>query len=195
MNNNDSSVTISDEKIIDLYFSRNENAITETEKKYGRYLISIAFNILKNDQDSEECVNDAYLNTWRSIPPNRPVSLRAYIARLTRNAAINRYDSLRSAGRVPLEACEPFEELENMIAYSRTVEDDEISDLIEGIVSQYLSGVNDRRLYIFVARYFYIRDIESIATRLGVSRSTVNKELAKMRSELREILLKGGINV
>ena len=195
MNNNDAFTPLADEKIIQLYFARNENAIIETEKKYGKYLISIAFNILKNSEDSEECVNDTYLKTWLTVPPTNPSSLKAYLSRLTRNRAINRYDELNSQKRIPIEVCEPFEELQNVISLDDRNDSGEIAKLIGSIVSEYLDGMNDRDLYIFVARYFYARDIAGIAERLGVSRSTVNKELAKMRAELRKRLLEGGITV
>lgn len=191
---NDIKNPVSDEKIVEMYFARDEEAITETEKKYGRYLIAIAYNILKNTEDSEECVNDTYLKTWLTVPPTRPRSLKAYLSKLTRGRAINRYDELKSRKRVPPEAIESFEELSGVISGEYDGKD-ELAATIGMIVSEYLSKISDRRLYIFVARYFYAYDIEHIAGKLKVSRSTVNKELAKLRAELRVRLEEGGVEI
>ena len=195
MENNESMGFMSDEKIIELYFSRDESAIDETDKKYGRYLLAIARNILGNSQDSEECVNDTYLRTWLSVPPTRPRSLKAYLSKLTRGRAINRYDELRSHKRVPADMCAPFSELENTVAYADGIEYDQTAKAIGKIIGAYLDTLPDRSVYIFVARYFYARSIAEIAGRLRVSTSTVNKELATMKKELRLRLLKGGINI
>ena len=184
---------VSDEKIVDMYFARDEEAITETEKKYGRYLVTIAYNILKNHEDSEECVNDTYLKTWLTVPPTRPNSLKAYLSKLTRSRSIKRYEELNRQKRVPRDAVYPFDELEGIISDGDC--DEQLSKTIGKIISTYLEKLNDRRLYIFVARYFYAHGIDYIADRLELSRSTVNKELAKMRTELREKLEKGGIEV
>lgn len=194
MSENEKMDFLEDGVIIDMYFARNEDAIVESEKKYGSYLIAVAYNILKNNEDSEECVNDAYLRTWISVPPVRPNSLKAYLSKLTRSRAINRYDELTALKRVPRDAVTPFDELEGVMS-GECERDEELSKTIGKIVNDYLEGVSDRRLYVFVARYFYAREIAEIADRLNVSRSTVNKELAKMRGELKERLLEGGISV
>ena len=180
-------------KIVDMYFARDEEAITETEKKYGRYLVTIAYNILKNHEDSEECVNDTYLKTWLTVPPTRPNSLKAYLSKLTRSRSIKRYEELNRQKRVPRDAVYPFEELEGIISDGDC--DESLSKTIGKIISGYLDGVSDRRLYVFVARYFFGYGIDRIAKRLGLSRSSVNKELAKMRAELREKLEEGGVEI
>ena len=185
---------VSDEVIVDMYFARNEDAITETEKKYGRYLVTITYNILKNNEDSEECVNDTYLKTWLSVPPTRPNSLKAYLSKLARSRAIKRYEELNRQKRIPKDVVYPFEELGAIIADGDNG-DESLSDAIGEIISEYLKSLNDRKLYIFVARYFYGHRIEYISERLDVSRSTVNKELAKMRAELRKQLEEGGIEI
>ena len=177
-----------------MYFARNEDAITETEKKYGVYLVAIAYNILKNSEDSEECVNDTYLKTWLTVPPTMPTSLKAYLSKLTRRRAINRYDELTAQKRVPKDAITPFDELEGVMS-GEGEESEALSTSIAQIVNDYLESVSDRSLYIFVARYFYAREIDKIAEKLKVSRSTVNKELAKMRAELRIKLEEGGIEI
>lgn len=193
MNTRETTAAVSDEKIVDMYFARDEEAITETEKKYGRYLVTIAYNILKNHEDSEECVNDTYLKTWLTVPPTRPNSLKAYLSKLTRSRSIKRYEELNRQKRVPRDMVYPFEELEGIISDGDC--DDTLSKTIGRIISKYLDSVSDRKLYIFVARYFYGYEIGYIADKLGLSRSTVNKELAKMRAELRKKLEEGGIEV
>ena len=95
-----------DKRIVDLYWERSETAISETAKKYGRYCHYIAFNVLHNDEDSEECVNDTYLNAWNSMPPHRPSVLKTFLGKLTRNISLNKYKQLtaekRGNGQMPL---------------------------------------------------------------------------------------------
>ena len=190
---NEMTGTVSDDNIVDMYFARDEEAIAYTEKKYGRYLITVAYNILKNSEDSEECVNDTYLKTWLTVPPTRPISLKAYLSKLTRNRALKRYNELNRQKRVPKNAIHIFEELEGVIADDSV--DELVSKAIGKIISGYLEEVSDRKLYVFVARYFYAYDIGYIADRLHLSRSSLNKELAKMRTELRERLEEGGVEI
>ena len=189
----ETTAMVSDEKIIDMYFARDEAAIIETGKKYGRYLGTIAYNILKNKEDSEECVNDTYLKTWLTVPPTRPNSLRAYLSKLVRSRAIKKYEALNRQKRIPRDSVHPFEELEEVISDGDC--DELFSRTVSKIISGYLDSLNDRRLYIFVSRYFYACGIDHIADRLGISSSTVNKELAKMRASLRQRLEEGGIEV
>lgn len=186
---------LSDEAIVELYFARAESAINETDRKYGRYLTAVALNILGNYEDSEECLNDTYLRTWNSIPPVRPVSLKAFLAKLMRGRAINRYEEKKSQKRIPEELCHPLSELENAVECAEDAEYDEAAIAIGGLVSEYLMSLPDRRFYIFVSRYFYARGRSEIADRLGVSLSTVNKELARSKKELRQKLLEGGFRV
>lgn len=184
-----------DESIIELYFERDEKAIFWTDRKYRGYLLTIAYNILGNSQDSEECLNDTYLSAWNSIPPTRPQSLKAFVAKLMRSKAVNRYEEITSQKRVPAAMCEPLSELEGLVAYVDGAEYDEKARDIGRIVSAYLEGLPDRALYIFIARYFYARRLEVIADRLDVSLSTVNKELAAMKKGLRKKLEEGGFKI
>ena len=195
MEKNKDNDILSDEAIIELYFARDESAINETDRKYGRYLTAVALNILGNYEDSEECLNDTYLNTWNSIPPARPVFLKAFLAKLIRGRAINRYEEKKSQKRIPEELCQPLSELENLIGCVEENEYDEAAVTIGGLVSEYLMSLPDRRFYVFVSRYFYARGLSEIADRLGVSLSTVNKELARTKKELRQKLLEGGFQV
>lgn len=195
MDNKKTQSELSDERIVEMLFERQERGLYELDRKYRNYLISIAYNILGDRLDSEECLNDTYNATWNSIPPARPASLKAYVAKVIRGKAINRYNEATSQKRVPRGLCEPLGELEGIIGYVDGVEYDEMARDIGMIVSAYLEGLPDRALYIFVARYFYARRLETIAERLDVSLSTVNKELSTMKKELRQKLKDGGYTV
>ena len=186
---------LSDEQIIDLYFARQERAIEETDRKYCQYLYTVAYNILANEQDTEECLQDTYLKTWNTIPPERPDVFRAFLAKITRNLALDRYEMDHRKKRVPASACVPLEEVQEFLPDdcdpSRQLQAAEIGR----ILTKYLESVSDRRLYVFVSRYFFALTIPQIAKRLHCSQSLVSKELAEIKRELRVLLEKEGIEV
>ena len=182
---------MSDDLIIEMYLARDEQAITETDKKYGRYLFSIAQNVLKNSYDSEECRNDTYLRAWNSIPPTRPINFSAYLARIIRNLSINKWKNSRRDRRVPPEIVDPLSDFEGFLPDDVAIESEKISEAING----YLRFTTERRRYIFMSRYFLIRRPSVIADALRVSESTVKKELAAIKQELRDYLKKEGIDV
>ena len=183
-----------DETIVELYWARDERAIEETDRKYGAYLMTVAYRILQSHEDSEECLNDTYLKTWNAIPPSRPSILRSFLSKIMRGTALDRYDERTRKKRVPAELCIPLSEVEALLP-DLTEDDEAEARQISLILSAYLDGVNDRSLYMFVSRYFFVMPVREIAERLGVSESTVHKDLAAMREELRERLAEGGILV
>lgn len=183
-----------DEAIIDLFFARNEAAISESDRKYGRYLWSVAHNILHSAPDCEECQNDTYLRAWETIPPTRPVSLGGYLTKIIRGIAINRYDRDRRDRRIPPEAVESFSDFEGFLADTPAPDETE-SSLIGQVISRYLRRCKKRRRYVFMARFYAARPVAEIAERLGVSESSVKRELAGIRKELRTELEKEGITV
>lgn len=183
-----------DEAIVELYWERDERAIEETDRKYGAYLMTVAYRILQSHEDSEECLNDTYLKTWNAIPPSRPSLLRSFLSKIMRGTALDRYDERTRKKRVPAELCIPLSEVEALLP-DLTEDDEAEARQISRILSAYLDGVNDRSLYMFVNRYFFVMPVREIAERLGVSESTVHKDLAAMREELRERLAEGGILV
>lgn len=179
---------ISDEKIIELYWSRNEQAIEETDCKYGKYLFVIANNILHNVQDCEDSLSDTYLSAWNSIPPTRPTVLKAFLTTVMRRCAINRYHKRTRKSAVPSEMTVALCELEDFIA-----DDDGIDEVIDAerlgtVISDFVRSLSERRRFIFMSRYYMAESIDSIARDLYLSRSTVNKELATIRSTLKEKL-------
>ena len=187
-------IILTDDEIIEQYFNRSERAIEETDKKYGKYLYTIAYNILGDERDCEECLNDTYLKTWNSIPPVRPRNLRTYLSKIMRNNAVDRYDEEHRQKRIPADSCDPLDDVDNIIG-NQSLEDETEAARIGNIINSYLSSLSDRKMYIFMSRFYYAMPIADIAKKLGVSTSTVNKELAAMKNELRHKLTDGGIDL
>ena len=182
-----------DREIIELYWMRNEGAITATAEKYGSYCHTIAYNILRNKEDAEECANDTYLGAWNSIPPQRPSRLSIYLGKITRNLALNRYKRYtaekRGHGQVvlalsELEACVPSE-----TPVEQTIEENELAAAID----RFLYAKPKLNRNIFVRRYYHLYAIRDIADAYGMSESKVTSLLFRMRNELRRFLEKEGI--
>lgn len=186
---------LTDEQIIALFFAREERAIVETEKKYCQYLHTVAYNILANEQDCEECLQDTYLRAWNVIPPERPRVLYAFLAKITRNLSLSRYKTARRQKRVLSEATVSLDELGDCVSDGQDLVRQMDSATIARVIDRYLESVTERRMYVFVSRYFYSLTVPQIAKRLSCSVSLVNKELALIRQELREALEKEGIEV
>ena len=182
-----------DNEIIDLYFKRDESAITETSLKYGAYCNKIAFNILGDVFDSEECVNDTYHRTWTSVPPTRPKHLGAYVGRITRNVAIDRYNSRVAKKRGGHTYEESLDELAECIGKEDTV-DICLSELCE-VISSFLKGEKQISRKLFIRRYFYEDSIEDIAKTAGLGVSYVKTSLFRTRQRLKIYLAKEGIYV
>ena len=186
---------LSDEKIVAMFFDRDENAIKETERKYSKYLFTIANNILFNTQDSEECVNDTYMKVWNTVPPTRPIRLRAFLAKITRNLAFDKYDSANRKKRIPHDSILSFDELEGLVSYKNTPESAFETKEISESINAYLKTVSDKKLYIFISRYFFALPIPKIAEKMGYSGSSVNKCIAEIKKELREKFESEGIDI
>lgn len=183
-----------DETIIDLYWDRNEKAIEETDRKYGKYLFAVAYNIVYDNMDCEECLNDTYLNTWNAIPPKRPSVFQAFLTRIMRNQAVDKFRARSAAKRVPSELMVSLDELEDCIANDLTVEEElEVRELARAL-NTYLHSLSEREQFIFVCRYYYADRIASIAKMLKISEPTVFRSLADIRNGLKEHLEKEGIS-
>ena len=182
-----------DDRIIELYFERNECAIKETAQKYGAYCTKIAYNILRDVFDSEECVNDTYHKVWQTIPPTRPRIFSAFLAKITRNLAIDRYNYKTAAKRGGYSVEESLDEL------SECVGDDDGADTdlheLGSMISAFLRGEKEISRRIFVRRYFYEDSIEEIAKGFGLSLSYVKTSLFRTRKRLASHLEKKGIFV
>jgi RNA polymerase sigma-70 factor (ECF subfamily) len=182
--------TPADERIISLYTARDESAISETERVYGAYLLSIAKNICPDHQTALECVNDTYLSAWNAIPPDSPGSLRHYLAAIARNHAASAVRRDLAAKRCADGYLESLEELGD-IAEPR----DEDGRRIREVLNGYLGAVCDRDRAVFVQRYFYAVPVKKIARKVGLRPVSVYKILERMRSELRAALEKEDITV
>ncbi len=186
---------LSDESIIELYWLRDEKAIEESDVKYGKYLISIAYNIVRDKLDCEECLNDTYIGAWNSIPPSRPDSLKAFLAAIIRRIAINRYHAKQKKSTVPSEMTVALSELENFLSDDKIAEAEFDARRLGEIISGYVMSLPERKRLIFMYRYYVADPIDRIARRLGLSRSTVNKELAAIRMGLKEKLESEGYTI
>ena len=183
-----------DQQIIELYWARSGQAIRESETKYGAFCLSIARNILAQEQDAEECVNDTYLGLWRAIPPARPAPLRTYLCRVVRNIALNAYYKKRAARR-SAAGCVPFEELEDCLAGAdeavQALETKELARCIE----RFLDTLNQEDRVIFLRRYWFADSCRQIAGRVGLSEKNVTVRLTRMRRKLKEHLAGEGVSV
>ena len=183
-----------DNKIIELYWARDEQAVSESKLKYDNALIGISYNILSNHEDSEECVSDTYIRAWETIPPNKPFSLFAYLGRITRNISINLWHKKnaikRNAGGDLL-----LSELSECIPHSETTENIAEANELSRMISDWLYSLpaDDRKL--FIRRYWYGDSVDSLSKELSQSRSVVSGRLFRMRSKLRKVLEKEGISL
>ena len=179
-----------DNKIIELYFARSEDAIAETAKKYGKYCGSIARSILFSEQDVEECLNDTFLAAWNSIPPARPEMLSTYLGRLTRNISINRAAKER-AGKRQTNAAILLDEVSEFTPDQRAGEPID-SVAFADLINRFLSGQKQKARVVFVRRYWHMESVEVIAKSLDMSVSAVKMTLMRTRSELAKFLTKEG---
>lgn len=181
-----------DSKIIQLYWNRDESAIPVTSKKYGAYCTSIARNILKNEEDTEECVNDTYFNAWNAMPPQRPSVLSAFLGRITRNLSFNRYKLLhtqkRGGGELPLV----LEELTEVVSGKESVEQELERKELLAEINSFLAGLPKEKRQMFVRRYWYAEPVNEIAKRFGVSESSATMTLKRVREQLKEKLVEKG---
>ena len=181
-----------DSKIIELFWERSENAISEADAKYGKYCYAIAYNILYSEPDSEECVNDTYLRAWNAIPPERPLHLRAFLGRITRNLALNRYAVLHAKKRGNGTEL-ALEELAEVLADPDSEIDRAETDALREALNRFLGSLPRDTRIMFVRRYFYLLSITEIADGLGASENRVKVTLHRTREKLRSYLEKEGI--
>lgn len=185
-----------DEQIIELYFARSERAISETDIKFGRYCTVIAYNILHNNEDSEECKNDTYMKAWNAIPPKKPDNLRAFLGRIARNIALNMYEHMHRKKRDVNSTEAILDELSECIPDPNT-DAERISEsmVLRDSINAFLGTLSEDNRRIFVRRYWYSSSIEDIARDYGFSLSKVKTSLMRTRKNLKEHLESEGIVV
>lgn len=183
--------SMDDKRIIELFFARDEYAISLTKEKYGGYLTSLAFGVLGDRQDAAECENETYLCAWNSIPPNNPRSLSAYLSKIIRNLSLNRLRSDRH--RIPLKMTVILDELSEVIPDNR----EDIADTIDlrDAMKGFVEGLDPIIRKIFLKRYFYIMSVNEIADDMGMRTGTVKSTLHRTREELRKYLTERGIEI
>ena len=184
-----------DERIVELYWKRDPRAINETDFKYKKYLFSIAYSVLHDRLDSEECLNDAYLGAWSAIPPSRPNVLKAFLTTITRRIAIKRYHSKLKHSVIPSEMTVALSELEDIVAGEEDVDADFDAERLGRVISDFVRSLSERRRFIFISRYYVAESIDTIAKDLRLSRSTINKELAAFRLALKDKLESEGYSI
>ena len=184
---------MNDKSIVDLYFNRDEEAITQTDKKYGRYCYSIAYNILTNKEDAEETVSDTYMTAWRAIPPRRPSVLSTFLGKITRHISIDRWRERSAYKRGGGEVTLALEELEDCVAGLQNVEMEyERKELIRAYV-KFLDTLPITERRVFLCRYWYVDSVEAIAEKFGFSQSKVKTMLYRTRAKLRKQLAEEGL--
>lgn len=183
---------LTDEAILDLYFDRNEDAISATDKKYRGYLYTIAYNIVRDRYDSETCLSDTYLGTWNKVPPERPSPLRLFLARLTRNSATDIFRKRTADKRVPPEMLTSFNELDECMPTVPSPEEELYIRELCRILNDYLHSLSEEDELLFVCRYYYADSVRAIAEMIGAGVSTVYRRLAGMREELKARIEKEG---
>lgn len=184
-----------DSEIIELYWNRSEIAIAATAEKYGSYCHTISYNILHSKEDAEECVNDAYWNAWKSIPPQRPGRLSTYLGKITRNLSLDRYKQYNTEKRGRGQTELMLSELEECIPAKADVEQTLDEMALTEAINQFLYAQPEPKRNIFIRRYWYLCSIRDIARAYGMSESKTASLLYRMRKELKEWLKKGGITL
>lgn len=182
-----------DEKIVDLFWQRDEQAISETSVKYGALCGRIAYGILGNSQDSEEIVNQAYLRLWNAVPPKRPDPFLPFLAKIVRNLALNRLKAENTQKRNPGEFTVSLDELDECIPDKKSTPGD--PGQLRDCLNTFLKGQKREVRSIFILRYFYCESIEEISEKTGYSESKVKSMLFRTRKKLRTYLESEGISV
>ena len=182
-----------DRRIVELFLERSEEAILETDIKYGRYCHKIAFNVLGNDEDSEECVNDAYMRAWGSIPPNEPDSMASYIGRITRNLTLDKLRQKQSDKRGNGEVPVVLDELAECVSGHDELERRQDSAEIAAAIDSFLDELNSMERGVFMRRYWMMEPIADVANRYDISVSKTTTMLFRLRNRLKKHFMKEGI--
>ena len=183
-----------DQKIIMLFFERSEQAIVELSAKYGAVCGMIAQNILNNMLDAEECVNDAYLGAWNTIPPNHPDALLAYVCRIVRNLSIAKYHKNTALKRNSIYDV-ALDELEACLVSEKNVEEELSAKELSGLLDHFLDTLSQENRVLFMRRYWYADSIGDIAKRMNLRDNNVSVRLLRIRRKLKRYLKKEGYEI
>jgi len=184
-----------DEKIIELFIQRSDDALKETEKKYGGYLMTIVRNILVDAEDCSECINDTYLKAWNMIPESKPEFLQGYLGKIARNMALNRIQASSAKKRGNGKALQVLEEFSDLASES-SFEDDAVNKIVlSDVFRSFVDSLADEDKMIFVKRYWYFMSIQEIADEMRLGKSKVKVTLLRLRTKLKERLEKEGFEL
>ena len=183
-----------DEKIIDLFFARSEQGIRELDNQYGAICRSLSYNIVNNRQDAEECVNDAYLGVWNTVPPARPSPLLAYLCRIVRNLSLKVYWKKSAAKRSSVYTI-AMEEIEACVADRKTVEDEIEARELARIMEEFLDTLTLENRVIFMRRYWFSDNCRDIAGLMGLTEKNISVRLTRIRQKMRQYLMERGVLV
>ena len=181
-----------DSKIVELYWHKNENAIKETNSKYGAYCFAIADNILHNKEDSEECVNDTWLNAWNAMPPQKPTKLQMFLAKITRNLSFNRFNARSAEKRGGGEIILVLDELAECLASESDVISEYEAKELGQCIRRFVYSLPERDGNVFVRRYFFTEPVAEIAKRYDLTENNVMVILSRTRTKLKKNLIKEG---
>lgn len=184
-----------DAGILALYFARDEQALAETQKKYGPSLFSVSYQILRCQQDAEECVNDTYLSAWNSMPPHRPRVLSVFLGKLTRNLSLNRYKYNTALKRGSGQAAFVLDEIAELVSDTNSVEREIVRRELVAAIDAFLGALPADKRRIFVCRYWYFDTIPEIAARFGMTGNHVSVTLSRLRLKLRKHLSERGFEL
>lgn len=182
-----------DDQIIDLYWSRDEQAITESQRSYGSYCHSIAFHILYDRDDADECVNDTWLRAWNAMPPSRPSRLALFLGTITRNLSLDRWKGKRAMKRGSGEMMLALDELAECVPDKNSTEDAVETAELERLLNEFLHTLPERDCNVFLRRYWYVEEYNDIAKRYDMKLNTVKTSLFRTRRRLKTLLEKEGI--
>ncbi len=181
-----------DDAIIKLFWKRDESALHETKVKYGKYCNTIAYNVLKSHEDAEECENDTYLDAWKSIPPNKPSILSAFLGAITRRIAIDRWRK-KTAEKRSGEQTLSLYELEECIPSGKSIDDEIEETELAKLLSAFLRRLPESESNVFIRRYWHLDSIQTISTSFGFTQSKTKMMLKRTRDKLLSELEKEGI--
>lgn len=186
---------IKDSEIIKLFFERNEDAIQYSDNKYGGYCAKIAYNILYDFEDAKECVNETWLQSWNSIPPQKPDKLGIYFGRICRNLSINLFQKYSAEKRGGLNTDIALDELNEVIGKTSDVQEYLDESSLKDSINSFLRTIDEKNRKIFVRRYYYLSTVKEISDEYGLSQSNVKMSLSRTREKLREWLIQDGYDL
>ena len=184
-----------DEQIVALYWDRKEDAICQTQQKYGAYLSKIAYNILSDFEDSEECVNDTYLKAWNSMPTHRPSVLSTYLGKIARQLSIDVFRKRNSVKRYASEYAISLEELGDSFSDGITPEQALDAKLLDEAINSFLRALSDDARNTFIGRYYFFDSLKDVAAYCGMSEAKAKSMLYRTRQSLKAYLVKEGFDL